>query len=172
VPTCSVDDCWRPAHARGWCDPHYKLWRRTGSLVPTVVRGGRAGPLAGEHWLGIEGFPGYEVSDLGRVRRQLASGETRLLRATPNKSGHRSVTLRVGGRPRSLLVHRLVLQAFVGDCPPGLESCHADDDPTNNRLTNLRWGTRAENIDDRLRNRGRYKGYRSRVESLVMGSSS
>lgn len=33
--TCAVDDCDRPAHARGWCTRHYQVWKRNGD--PTLV---------------------------------------------------------------------------------------------------------------------------------------
>jgi hypothetical protein len=45
----------------------------------------------------------------------------------------------------NFLVHRLVLEAFVGSCPDSFECCHKDGNPLNNRLENLRWGSRSEN---------------------------
>jgi hypothetical protein len=49
-------------------------------------------------------------------------------------------------------IHRLVLEAFVGPCPEGMECRHHPDrDPANNRLENLRWGTRTENVADMKR---------------------
>lgn len=46
----------------------------------------------------------------------------------------------------------MVLETFVGPCPAGMEACHdPDNDPTNNRIENLRWGTRKENAQDRVR---------------------
>jgi hypothetical protein len=49
------------------------------------------------------------------------------------------------------MVHRLVLEAFIGLRPEGLECCHADGVRTNNRLENLRWDTHASNIADMRR---------------------
>lgn len=46
-------------------------------------------------------------------------------------------------------VHRLVLLAFVGPCPEGMEACHNNGDRRDNRLENLRWDTRRKNIQDR-----------------------
>jgi hypothetical protein len=119
-------------------------------------------------WLPVVGYPSYEVSELGQVRsvdrvkvyesRDHYSGKTitvtrhhrgRLLRPGPKGSGHLTVVL---GRGNTRTVHRLVLEAFVGPCPPGCESRHYDDNPANNRLTNLRWGTRSENLHDAMRN--------------------
>jgi hypothetical protein len=57
-----------------------------------------------------------------------------------------------GGRARQILVHRVILEAFRGPCPEGMEACHfPDPDPANNRIENLRWDTRAENYQDSLR---------------------
>jgi hypothetical protein len=52
------------------------------------------------------------------------------------------------GPPHLALVHRLVLEAFVGPCPEGMEGCHNDGNRLNNDLSNLRWGTRSDNRDD------------------------
>ena len=51
---------------------------------------------------------------------------------------------------------RLVLEAFVGPCPSGMECCHYDDNQRNNVLSNLRWGTKSDNAMDRVRNGLRY----------------
>ena len=45
-----------------------------------------------------------------------------------------------------------LLEAFVGPCPSGQEACHANDDPRDNRLENLRWDTRSANALDSVRN--------------------
>jgi predicted XRE-type DNA-binding protein len=50
-----------------------------------------------------------------------------------------------------LFIHRLVLEAFVGPCPAGMEACHFPDrDPDNNHLENLRWGTKSDNAKDAM----------------------
>jgi hypothetical protein len=48
-------------------------------------------------------------------------------------------------------VHSLVALAFLGPCPEGLECCHWDGDPGNNRPGNLRWDTSSANLLDRQR---------------------
>ena len=98
-----------------------------------------------EEWREHPALAGVSISSQGRVRGP--DGELR--RPTPRKdSGHFVINLQ--GKTRR--VHRLVLEAFVGPCPLGMECLHADDDPANNSLSNLRWGTRSENIHDRVRN--------------------
>src|SRR5688572_26642217 len=109
-----------------------------------------------EEFRAVPGHPGYEVSNLGRVRSYWTRGvekhignQPRLLRPFKNKLGYLAVTL-AGGRKKS--IHRLVLETFVGPCPDGMEARHVNDNnPANNRLSNLCWGTRQENCDDKKR---------------------
>lgn len=104
-----------------------------------------------EQWRNISGFGGYEVSDLGRVKSQYrnpCTGTVReiVLRPGANKSGHLFVYL---GRGNKRYIHRLVLEAFVGPCPEGGEALHGPDHtPANCALTNLKWGTRQQNVRD------------------------
>lgn len=116
-----------------------------------------------ERWLPVVGYVGYyEVSDLGRVRSvsrtlYLRDGRTRphigQLRAINiNQKGQLYVTLHVSGLCRTELVSHLVLEAFIGIRPDGMEGCHWDDDASNNRSSNLRWGTHDANMRDSVRN--------------------
>lgn len=103
-----------------------------------------------ERWLPVPGYEGlYEVSDLGAVRGP-RTGDGRL-KPRPHKDGYAKVNLCRGGRQKTFLVHRLVLDAFVGPREPGQECRHLDGDPSNNRLTNLAWGTQSENELDKVR---------------------
>lgn len=55
------------------------------------------------------------------------------------------------GERRRLAVHRMVLQAFVGPCPSGMEACHyPDKSPSNCALSNLRWDTKVGNFSDKI----------------------
>jgi len=44
--------------------------------------------------------------------------------------------------------HQLVLKTFVGPCPEGMEGCHSNGDPTDDRLENVRWDTHKNNMAD------------------------
>lgn len=116
-----------------------------------------------ENWLPVPGWPAYEVSDLGRVRSvprvvRCRNGTPHTVRARIRKTGgseYPQVCLSntSQGEVAVARVHTLVLTAFVGPCPLGMECRHLDDVKTNNRLSNLRWGTRSENHgEDRRRN--------------------
>lgn len=111
-----------------------------------------------ENWRAIAGHPGYEVSDLGRVRsldrfvKHAATPERagyvgrrkgRILRPGRKPSGHLSVAI---GKGNSQDVHVLVATAFLGPCPAGMEVLHLDHDPAHNMTGNLRYGTRSENL--------------------------
>lgn len=111
-----------------------------------------------EAWRPVVGYEGaYEVSDLGNVRStaRVTSAGVRLPgrpKATfLNMHGYPMVSLYLGNVGRQRRVHRLVLEAFVGPCPEGMEGCHSDGDPSNARLPNLRWDTKSENQFDRIR---------------------
>lgn len=110
-----------------------------------------------EIWKDIPGYEGcYQVSDQGRVRsvdrrvRLVARGTetTRLargkvLRPGARPSGHLTVAL---GRGNSVSVHSAVMLAFEGPCPYGYEVLHLDHNPANNLRSNLKYGTRSENL--------------------------
>ena len=117
---------------------------------------------APERWAPIPGYEGtYEVSDHGRVqsldrtlvdatgRRQVVTG--RILKQTPNTFGYRCVGLWCGNQRVTRAVHTLVLLAFVGPRPEGLEGLHRNGDSTDNRLSNLHYGTSSENTLDTVR---------------------
>jgi len=116
---------------------------------------------SGETWLPVREFEGvYEVSDHGRVRsvdRKDNHGRSlkgRILKERRARDGRPHLTLSSQGRVRDLYLYTLVLEAFVCPRPPGMLGLHWDDNPQNNHLSNLRWGTHAENMRDMSRNGG------------------
>lgn len=111
---------------------------------------------AAERWVRVDGFERYEVSDQGRVRSWIPWRNTPLPRliyiGSKGRKEHRMVILRDGGGKRTQrLVHRLVLAAFVGPCPEGMEVRHVDGNPRNNHVGNLAYGTHSENERDKVR---------------------
>ena len=124
-----------------------------------------------ETWKSIPGFEDYEVSDHGNVRsldKQVCAraGKTRTvkgkrLKAQLTTTGYQKVSL--GRAKRNAKVHHLVLLAFVGPRPSGQWGLHGDGNPWNNKVSNLRWGTPADNSQDMVRHgrAGRTKGLAS-----------
>lgn len=116
-----------------------------------------------ERWKSIAGYEGfYEVSDRGRVRSldrtvYFADGRVRfyrgrMCRLKRNEYGYPLALLSQGMERKCwYLVHRLVLEAFVGPCPAGKESCHNNGVRHDARLCNLRYDTRRANHADKRR---------------------
>lgn len=121
-----------------------------------------------ERWLPVPGYPGYEVSDQGRVRsldREVRSrwGTPKTLKGRilaqvmvgGTDGRYHACTLFRDGNRKQTTVHVLVLETFVGPRPAaGMHGCHRDDDPANNRLKNLYWGTPRQNARDMVNNGG------------------
>lgn len=116
-----------------------------------------------EQWAPVEGWEGcYEVSSLGNVRslpREFRSKDGKLrkikggvLKPRPSKSGHLYVSLKRPGSYRESLIHRLVAQAFLYNPDEHPHVLHWDDNPANNSVSNLRWGSDWDNRKDALRN--------------------
>ena len=114
---------------------------------------------ADEQWKTIPGWEGfYEASDMGRIRSvdrivQRKGWDMKLrgkvLKPAPDHYGHLYVNLNRGGTPTRGSVHRLVMLTFVGPCPAGMEVCHQNGTPEDDRLTNLRYDTHANNMLDK-----------------------
>lgn len=94
----------------------------------------------------VMGFESYQVSSLGNVR-----GKWGVLRSYINNAGYPTVKLSVAGRSYSVRIHQAVMLAFIGPYPPGMEIRHLNGEKTDNRLENLQYGTRSENMYDRVR---------------------
>lgn len=98
----------------------------------------------------------HQISSMGRVKSLIRkhrfgySRKEKILKPYPNYKGYLRVDLYKDGQRKRHQVHRLVLEVFIGLCPKGMECRHLDGNPQNNRLDNLKWGTRSENQQDRI----------------------
>lgn len=128
-----------------------------------------------EEWRDVPGQEGrYQVSNMGNVRSlprftQFKNGRGRTfpgkaLRPNRHTSGHLSVRFD-GYKPA--LVHRLVLYAFVGSCPAGMECCHNNGNPADNQLSNLRWDTVKANRQDAIKHGVQVRGSRQGSSKLT-----
>lgn len=99
----------------------------------------------------VPGHERYRVSTSGTVQ-SFAKGEWRDLKLSPNRAGYPCVSLSTPDGPKAIRVHTLVLIAFVGPRPEGMVCRHLNDNPADNRLENLAWGTYSENSRDSVRN--------------------
>lgn len=136
-----------------------------------------------ERWLPVPGYEGhYEVSDRGRVRtlarvisRRMGDGSVQdqlrpekiLAQVTYGGRWYPRVTLTVNHKKKTVSVHTLILTAFVGPAPVGMQCRHLDGDLTNTRLSNLTWGTPKENTADKFRHGTVLRGEKVRQASLT-----
>lgn len=113
-------------------------------------------------------FVGYRVGFDGsawcckrRCTGQLTS-EWKRLKLSPAKErgGYLYVTFQDNGRIKRFRIHKLVMETFWGPCPPGMECCHGDDDPTHNHFDNLKWGTPLENARQKVERDRNVRGTR------------
>ncbi len=114
----------------------------------------------------IEGFPGYCVSDDGRVWSCVKP--CRYYAAYRPSWKVLKTSLDIHGRPWLSLIanrvetrrhlHTLVAIAFHGKRPMDKECCHNDGNKLNNRADNLRWDTCKANCADQIKHGTRPRG--------------
>lgn len=125
--------------------------------------------MTSEEWRPIQGDEGrYEVSTLGRVRSLwIRNRRANRPRQVPKimsprrvKDGYLAVTLSKNGEQKTTVIHRLVLTAFYGPRPHGMEAAHLDGRKQNNCLMNLAWVTHAVNEQHKIAHGTRRCGLR------------
>ncbi len=121
----------------------------------------------------IPGFPDYAITKDGRVwskSRKLADGrhwEGRWLKSSFSSSGYFKIGLAINCLGYTRKIHSLILETYVGPCPPGMQCRHLDGDSKNNRLENLVWGTSSENQQDRIQHKTDCQGEKCRTSKLT-----
>jgi predicted XRE-type DNA-binding protein len=120
-----------------------------------------------ERWKPVVGFEGfYEVSNQGQVRT-VRTG--RIKKQTTSKTENRPfLGLWKENRLKIKKPSVLVLEAFVGPRPVGMECCHNDGNAFNNALGNLRWDTPTANQHDRVKHGTSNRGERCGTAKLTL----
>ena len=98
--------------------------------------------LGTETWTTVVGFPNYEVSTYGRVRK--AEGHE-LIAAETHCKGYLRVNLFLGDKRYHRKVHRLVAEAFLKNPFEKPQVNYIDGNKQNNCMWNLEWVTDEEN---------------------------
>lgn len=126
--------------------------------------------MSAEEWRPVPSYEGiYEVSDQGRIRSlsrfitertgTVRRHDERILRLQMNSNGYLVFDAHRDDHRRTLHVHQVVLLAFVGPPKQGQEVLHGNGNRRDPRLSNLRYGSHAENVADQVRH-GTHKNTR------------
>ena len=106
-----------------------------------------------ERWKRVKEFPEYWVSNRGRVYSTVTD---RFIEGTRLRSGYIDVSLKIAGERFHRYLHRMVAEAFIPNPDNYPIVRHLDDDPSNNDVENLAWGTQTDNMRDCIEN-GRFR---------------
>ncbi|MDP1931945.1 MAG: NUMOD4 motif-containing HNH endonuclease [Gammaproteobacteria bacterium] len=137
--------------------------------------------MSKEKWLPVPEFEGiYEASSLGGIRslsrdvvRHTAGGSNtttikeRLIVGGPHKSGYNLIHLFKNGKRTVTTRHAVVASAFLGPRPIGMDVCHKDGVKSNCRLSNLMYGSKAENEQHKVLHGTVLKGESQPVSKLT-----
>lgn len=125
----------------------------------------------------IPGFPRYAINEHGTILSICSpSGRgkdrpwenARTVTHVVRPKGYHVISLcGANGDKRIRTVHVLVLEAFVGPCPDGMQCRHIDGNPANNHISNLVWGTSLENNRDKILHGTSNKGERGSKAKLT-----
>lgn len=94
----------------------------------------------------VDFLPDTFISRDGRLWR---NGKEKKFTVAVN--GYEVVSFSFNNKTKTFTKHRLLLHAFVSPCPEKCEALHINGNKLDNRLENLRWGTRKENVADAIK---------------------
>lgn len=106
-----------------------------------------------EQWKTVPNFPKYEINEYGVIKRKAyLNRRNRLIKARTLKpaisNGYLHISLCVNNKIQSFSVHRLLALTFLGPCPKRCVVRHLDGVKLNNKLSNLKYGTYTQNMQD------------------------
>lgn len=98
---------------------------------------------------GLENFPGYLISDIGRIK-SLKQKEEKILTPYLSSNGYyRNTLFDINSKRRYFLIHHLVILAFGPEKPINTTIDHINRNPKDNSIENLRWASKEEQYKNR-----------------------
>lgn len=112
-----------------------------------------------ETWKDIKGYEGYYmVSDMGRIKslpRLIESGmnyksvrftKESIIKTVDNGKGYLRCNIYKNGKMKTVKIHRLVAESFIGIDNPDFVVNHINGIKTDNRLSNIEVVTQKDNV--------------------------
>lgn len=134
--------------------------------------------IINEIWRPVPGYEGlYEVSNFGNVKSlpKLCGNhlsKEKILKPEKLRNGYLMVCLSNNKNIKGMMIHRLVAMAFLENENGMREVDHLDGNKQNNKLNNLKWVTRLQNIGNpntRWKTRGKLNGRARKVRCIETG---
>lgn len=127
-----------------------------------------------EVWKDIKGFERlYQISNYGNIKslNYKRTGKEQVLKQNINGRGYCYVNISINNKYKNILIHRAVAKTFIPTNNEKLDINHKDGNKQNNRVENLEWCTRSQNIQHAYNN-GFKKGskgmtYKKRCELAI-----
>lgn len=97
----------------------------------------------------------YEVNSNGTIFRNVKSKKQLKIKLDTHHSayGYYTTFVHIGGRKnpeiKRVMIHRVVAECWLGECPEGYEVDHIDRNAHNNDYRNLRYVTKSEQMKNR-----------------------
>ena len=122
-----------------------------------------------KNWAPVLGYIGfYSVSSDGELRRdETKTGVPFLIKKQKDKDGYETYRVSKYGDAETVKIHQLVARAFLGCPPKGCVVNHKDGDKANNKVENLEYATRKENIQHAIQTGLLPTGERSTAAKLT-----
>lgn len=95
----------------------------------------------------IPNFPGYTITDDGKVI-SYKMHKPKIMKTWYQRSGYENIKLCKNNKTYHFSIHRLVAQAFIPNPNNYLEINHKNKNPRDNRVENLEWCTRRQNLQE------------------------
>ena len=103
----------------------------------------------------IRGYEEYSAMEDGRI---WSSKRGKFLSTSKDHNGYYRTSIQHNKKSMGVPIHKLVLLAYVGSCPDGMECRHLNGIRTDNHIDNLEWNTHSKNMKDRKKHGTHPKG--------------
>lgn len=99
-----------------------------------------------DEWVAIQEFPDYEINRQGQVRPTIGKRKYKIMKPHLGKYGYYTYHLQSSDGAKTRYIHRLLAQTFIPNPDNKSDIDHINRIKTDNRIENLRWATRKENV--------------------------